>query len=286
MAELNLKPFDDQWLTRRGNYYALIAPDKAAELMARNENNRAIKQLKIDQYARDMADGAWNPDASDIKFDKDGKLLDGQNRLLACIQADVPFPTFVRTGLDPEAFNFIDTGAVRTTGDVFKRAGVGDYHVVASAVSLRARYESILATGHSIIERRLPLTRHQALGYLSEHPQLEKLAQLGRSMNAQAPGIQRAVWVAGLSMFAEKDEDAARRFAAQFLAEEPVPQLIALMRYAMTTSPSAVQARQMKYKNAGLRHLTAVVSTWNAVRRGEDLPRLTIKEDAKPEAVA
>jgi len=282
MAGIDLKPFDETWLQRRGNFYALITPEKAAELMTRNENNRSIKQLKIDQYAKDMADGAWNPDASDIKFDKNGKLLDGQNRLLACIQADVPFPTLVRTGLDPEAFNFIDTGAVRTTGDVFKRAGVNDYFVVASAVSLRARYESILATGHSIIERRLPLTRHQALEYLSEHPQLEKFASLGRSMAAQAPGIQRAVFLSGLSMFAEKDEDATRRFAAQFIAEEPVPQLVALLRYAMNTSPSAVQQRTMKYKNAGLRHLTAIVMTWNAIRLNEELPRLVIKEDARP----
>lgn len=281
-----LKPFDDLWLQRRGNFLAVISPDKAAELMARNENNRSIKQIKIDQYARDMMDGAWNPDASDIKFDRDGKLIDGQNRLLACIQSDTPFPTLVRTGLDPVAFNFIDTGAVRTTGDVFKRAGVNDYNVVASAVSLRTRYESILAAGQTLVEKRLPLTRHQALEYLSEHPQVEKFAGLGRSMGSTAPGIQRAVWLSSLSMFAERDEDATRRFAAQFIAGEPVPQLVALMRYAMSTSPSAVRANAMRYKNPGLRHLTAVVKTWNAVRQDRELPKLVIREDEKPQAVA
>lgn len=274
---VELKPFDHKWLERRGNFYTLVTPPVAAELMSRNTNNRGIKKHKITQYAKDMADGAWNPDASDVKFDKDGYLIDGQNRLLACIQADVPFPTLVRTGLDPDAFNYIDTGAVRTTGDVFKRAGVTDYFAVASAVSLRARYESILEAGQSVIEKRLPLTRHEALVYFTEHPQMEKFANLGRSMYGTAPGITRAVWIAGLSMFAEKDEEQTRRFAAQFIAGEAVPQLVALMRYAMQATPQA----GVKYRNSGLRHLTAVIKTWNAFRQDKELLRLSIREDEK-----
>lgn len=276
-----LKPFDKKWLDRRGGYYTLVTPDVAAELMSRNTNNRAIKKQKISQYARDMEDGAWNPDASELKFDRDGNLIDGQNRLLAAIQADVPFPTYVRTGLDPVAFNYIDTGAVRTTGDVFKRAGVTDYHAVASAVSLRARYESVLEDGQTIIDRRLPLTRHQALEYYQEHPAIEMMTPLGRSIYTHAPGITRAVWIAGLSMMAEREQEAARRFGAQFIAGEPVPQLLALMRYAMASIPAG---NGLKYRNAGLRHLTALVKTWNAIRRNEELLRLTIREDEKPVA--
>lgn len=279
MTETSLKPFDKRWLDKRGGYYTLITPEVAAELMSRNTNNRAIKKQKISQYAKDMEDGAWNADASELKFDRDGNLIDGQNRLMAAIQADVPFPTYVRTGLDPVAFNYIDTGAVRTTGDVFKRHGVTDYHAVASAVSLRARYEAVLAAGQTILEKRLPLTRHQALEYYQEHPSMELMTPLGRSIYTQAPSITRAVWIAGLSMMAEKDEDAARRFGASFIAGEPVPQLLALMRYAMSMTPAG---NGLRYRNAGLRHLTALLKTWNAIREGRELMRLSIREDDKP----
>jgi hypothetical protein len=282
-----LKPFDKRWLDRRGNFYSLVTPDVAAELMSRNTNNRSIKKQKITQYAHDMGAGKWNPDASDIKFDANGELIDGQNRLLACIQADVPFPTLVRTGLDPEAFTHIDTGAVRTTGDVFKRAGVTDYFVVASAVSLRARYESIVEAGQTIVEKRLPLTRQEALDYLHEHPSVQEFATFGRSMAQVAPSIQRAVWLSGVSMFAERDEDLARRVAGAFVAGDAgsFPQLVPLMRYAMSVTGPKVQDRKVvtKLKNAGLRHLTALVKTWNAIRTDTELVRLTVREDETPE---
>lgn len=279
-----LRPFDIKWLDRRGNFYALITPDQAAELLTRNTKNRSIKQQKIDQYARDIAAGKWNADASDIKFSSEGVLLDGQNRLLACVQADAPFPTLVRTGLDPAAQTHMDTGAVRSMADTFKMLAASDPFNVAAAISLRARYESILASGGVIMERRLPLTRQEAVDYLTAHPQVEKLTTLAASMNRTAPSIQRSIWLAGISMAAESSEDDAREFAGKFLSGVtggPGDPLIALMRYAMSLQTPAQQSRGVKLKNAGVRHLLAFVTAWNAYRSGEPLERIQIRENAK-----
>lgn len=276
-----LREFDERWLDKRGNYYCLIAPDKAAELMGRNENNRRIKPLKIAQYAKDMADGVWMADASDIKFSRDGQLLDGQNRLLACIEADVPFPTLVRTGLDPEAQDHMDVGAVRTMGDVFRLHGVPDYNNVSAAVGLRARYEAALEEGQTILEKRQPLTRHQARAYLEEHPMLVEMIKVASGMYGTAPGIQRSVWLAGLSMAAEVDEEVARRFAASFMAGEAKGPVLALMRYAMSTQTPKQQERAVKLKNAGMRHLTAFIKAWVAYSQEQPLDRITIRDDEK-----
>jgi hypothetical protein len=286
MAGPDLKPFRMEWLDgRRGNFYAIITPTVAVDLLARNTHNRAKKQLRIDAYAKAMLAGRWNPDSSDIKFDVNGVLIDGQNRLVACIQADVPFPTLVRTGLDPESFKNVDTGAGRSIGDVFRIAGVSDYHNVAAAVSLRARYEALVNAGQTILEKRLPLDRDEATAYLAEHPMVQEMSLPGMALYRIAPGIQRSVWIAGLSMFAEVDEAETRRLAGQFIAGEPVPQLVSLMRYAMATQTPKQQERAVKLKNAGLRHLTAFVMTWNAVRKNEDLPRITIHDDEHAVAV-
>lgn len=280
----DLKPFDEKWLERRGNFYTLVTPQTAAELMSRNQHNRGIKQLKIDQYARDMAAGKWHPDASDLKFSAEGILLDGQNRLLACIQADVPFATLVRTGLDAEAQDHVDTGAVRTLADVFKMHGVSDPNNVAAAISLRARYQSIMDDGGTIMERRLPLTRQQALDELGRHPQFEKFATVASNVNNAAPGIQRSVWLCGYAWAAEVDEELSRRLAGSFIAADVAtfPQIVPMMRYAMTVMTPAQQTRGYKVKNAGLRHLTAFAMMWRAVLAGERLDRITIKDDQKP----
>jgi hypothetical protein len=65
------------------------------------------------------------------------------------------------------------------------------------------------------------------------------------------------VWLAGLSMAAEVDEETARRFAAEFIAGEAYAPVLALMRYAMSTQTPKQQERAVKLKNAGMRHLTA-----------------------------
>lgn len=280
----DLRPFDDSWLAKRGNFYALITPGKAAELLQRNTNNRRIKQLRIDQYARDMAAGKWHPDASDIKFDWDGVLRDGQNRLLACVQADVPFPTLVRTGLDPEAQTNMDVGAVRSYADVFKMHAAADPNNAAAAVSLRGRYETLATDGLTIMERRLPFTRQEALDYLTEHPEIEKMITVSRSMYQAAPAIQRSVWLAGMSMASERDDDDARRFAGSFMSGNtggPGDPILALMRYAMSLQTPAQQTRSVKLKNAGLRHLLAFVTAWNAHRTGEPLATIKIRDNEK-----
>jgi hypothetical protein len=67
-----------------------------------------------------------------LKFGTNGDLLDGQNRLRACITSGIPMQTRVVFGIDPVAFKYLDTGTVHTSGDTFKVAGVrGESHALA-----------------------------------------------------------------------------------------------------------------------------------------------------------
>lgn len=280
----DLKPFDKRWLERRGNFYALITPEVAAELLTRNTNNRRTKPRKIAAFSRDMAAGKWSQDASDIKFDREGALLDGQNRLLSCIEADAPFPTLVRTGLDPAARDHVDTGAARTTGDAFRMHQVLDANVMAAAVSLRRRYEALLASDASIARSYQiapPPTHHESLAYLAEHPMLEKMANAGRALHQMAPGITRSVWVAFTSMIGEADEDAGRRFSSMLLTGDTdvTGAQLALMRYlASAQSPKMLGNRD---RNSAGRHLLACIKAWNAWRSDEKIERIAIREDDK-----
>lgn len=283
--EPDLKSFDEKWLDRRGNFYALITPDQAADLIAtRNTHNRRTKRLNITKYARDMAAGHWDPDASDIKFDRDGNLLDGQNRLLACIEADVPFPTLVRTGLNPAAQAHMDTGTTRTVADVYRLHGItADPNNVAAAASLRARYDDMLESGNPVrVVPRKALTRAEALDFIDEHPKLGEMVALARSMYDSAPGIQRSVWLAGIATAAEIDEVEARRFAADFMAGNPEPGITALLRYVAQTLTPAQQARGYKMKNPGVRHLLAFALAWNAWRKQDvDMRQIKIRDEDK-----
>jgi hypothetical protein len=54
----------------------------------------------------------------DIAFDSNGVLVDGQHRLAAIIEADLPVEMTVFTDVEPDNFDVLDTGEKRNAADV------------------------------------------------------------------------------------------------------------------------------------------------------------------------
>lgn len=94
-----------------------ITPDMAREFLSHNTDNRHIRKAAIRTYAEDMENGRWFLTTDAIGFDKNGVLINGQHRLLACIEAGVSFQSFVDYGLDASAFSAIDNGVSRSASD-------------------------------------------------------------------------------------------------------------------------------------------------------------------------
>lgn len=119
-------------------YRQTITPEIASKMLESNINNRRIDRKVVARYARDMENGNWQYNGDAIRFDKSGRLLDGQHRLLACIQSGKPFTTAVVRGLDDSAQLTIDAGKTRTMADVLGMAG--ENNATAFAAVLRAIY--------------------------------------------------------------------------------------------------------------------------------------------------
>lgn len=84
-----------------------------------NVGNRSQKPRQIRNYAKDMTDNNWSLTGQPIVFGNHGQLLDGQNRLSACVRADVPFTTHAVFGVDNKSFVHFDIGKNRNSTDVF-----------------------------------------------------------------------------------------------------------------------------------------------------------------------
>ena len=100
-----------------------ITPEEAARILENNTHNRQCRQTVVKRYARQMAAGEWRLTGETIKIAADGSLLDGQHRLLACIEAATPFDAYIVTGLDPGVFDVIDSGVPRRTADALHVKG-------------------------------------------------------------------------------------------------------------------------------------------------------------------
>lgn len=96
-----------------------VTPELAREWLKKNvQNNRPLRDSFVIKYGLDMLEGRWQYNGDAIRFDSADRLIDGQHRLHACIEARIPFETDVIFGLAPESIRTIDIGKSRTAGNI------------------------------------------------------------------------------------------------------------------------------------------------------------------------
>jgi hypothetical protein len=89
-----------------------ITPAKAAEWLEANTTNRPVSRTVVRSFAEAMKRGEWIVTHQGIAFDVSGVLIDGQHRLAAVLDADVPVAMTVFTDVDDGA---ADPGQPTTT---------------------------------------------------------------------------------------------------------------------------------------------------------------------------
>jgi hypothetical protein len=184
-----------------------VTPELAAEWMLGNTHNRTLKTTAVAKYAADMSAGVWDLNGESIKFNGDGRLLDGQNRLAAVIESGVTIQTVVVRGVAAEGQETIDVGSLRGLADVLKLRGEINCSELASGITTLWRY---LRDPEAMSERAMP-SRHQGLAVLAEHPGLRDSArETGRVKSAI--GFRGSVAVALHHLTTSLDEGDAAFF--------------------------------------------------------------------------
>lgn len=114
----------------------------ATDLLQINFTNRPIKNFVVDNYTADMKNGRWQFTGDTIQISSEGKLLNGQHRLMAIIKSDTAQIFHIQTGLSPESFSKMDIGKVRTAGDTLATTGYKHYSSVATIVRYVSMYDN------------------------------------------------------------------------------------------------------------------------------------------------
>jgi len=112
----------------------LVTPEHAKELLEINTNNRRINQAKVSQYARDMANNDFDYNGHTICISNTNVLLDGQQRLTACVKSNTPFWTILVKDLDESVVATIDSGRSRSYSDRLKMRGYNNASALAATV--------------------------------------------------------------------------------------------------------------------------------------------------------
>lgn len=114
-----------------------VTPELAKQYLERNTNNRRISEAHVDSLARSLTAKEWRHTHQGIAFSVSDALLDGQHRLRAIIKAGIPAQMLVTRGLPEDALDAIDTGRIRSIGNVLDLShGIGKSEKVVSVVSV------------------------------------------------------------------------------------------------------------------------------------------------------
>lgn len=149
-----------------------VTPELAFRFLEGNTHNRPTSQRHVERLAADMKAGRWRLTHQGIAFDTNGLLIDGQHRLCAVIEADMPVTMRVFYNEPSENRHVVDTGERRSNLDILAISGqVGEVNS-----TLLATLRAMLAGMTSRSSRMSPgdegerFSRHrQALEFAVEH---------------------------------------------------------------------------------------------------------------------
>ena len=173
--------FDDYIHLGLNEIFALvidITPNIAELLLKYNSENRPLADHTVAGYSRQMKSG-WAFTGETIIISKTGKLLNGQHRCQASVNADLSFPCILVFGIDDASFSFMDHGKRRTHADIFSGYGVKNYSTMAAASHWLWRY--INSGGHSPNGRVAP-NSEELFHFYKKHKDLQNSAWVGSAI--------------------------------------------------------------------------------------------------------
>jgi hypothetical protein len=182
----------------------IITPEMAAHWLRNNTANRAVSRMLVKEYARAMLERRWRTNGETIKISSHGRLIDGQHRLMACIEANCSFESYVVMGIDNDTFDTVDIGRRRTAGDIIGIDGCRNATSVAAAI----RWLKLIREG-SFKASNLKMSADEVRLFLASEPSVEiSVAQIANVRNVMAPGLAGALHY----LFKERDGPAADLF--------------------------------------------------------------------------
>jgi hypothetical protein len=112
-----------------------IEPAVAAEILKiSNHGNRRLVDRHALRLAKVIKAEDYEITGDTIKVSVEGRLLDGQHRLMACVRQGSAIISHFVFGLPEEVFDVIDQGKKRTAADVLGLIGVKDPKLVAGSI--------------------------------------------------------------------------------------------------------------------------------------------------------
>lgn len=247
-----------------------ITPEMAKDLLDTNTEDRKVVKSYVHQYARDMKNGKWRLNGSTILLSKEKKRVDGQHRLLGCVEADTPFVTLVASEIEDDAKLTVDQGKNRTLTD---QIGIAGFEATV-APAIRGYLALSQKDRDEVRHEFRRVTMPELIDELNTSPELYKKAAKYAAKISKCAEIKSSV-VSSSYVYLSKDlkysEDTITDFfnqVAQLQNNSPATRALSLIlnRWAKNHEGKKCPADTQR----GL-----LIKAWNAFILGEDVDYLS-----------
>jgi hypothetical protein len=261
-----------------------VTPEQAMMWLQVNDHNRRLQDKQVEAIARDIRAGDWQLTGDSIKFDKSGRLLDGQHRLAGVVRADLPIETMIVLGLEPEAQRVMDTGLRRSVAQQLTMDGFkyGTQLAATATLALRWEVENIVLSG-----TRYKVTASEQFEWLDAHPealdyQPGSVRLRGYLGGGSASALAFSMWHTAENV----DEHDAKDFwrAVETGAELKLGDPRLALREGMLRRNADRSQSGLSGQGFGQELIIFLVArAWNAFRDGKDLKIIKLgKRDEQP----
>jgi hypothetical protein len=247
-----------------------ITPGLAGQLLQFNTANRNPSRAKISRFADLIRAGRWTLNGETVKFGSDGRLLDGQSRLRAIVEAGQPAHLELRGGLSPEAQRTMDCGEVRKGTHTLEMLGEEHAQILSPALRLVFKWETgQLGTSGSGQGRGSLLENLAMPGLLDRHAGLRQSVAwavgLGPRLRKWVPLSEASAFHYLFAMGGRLKRDA---FFDGLVSGNALSQPVALYRQRVTAAlPSRLSSHVLR---------RLLVKAWNAHHAGRQIEALTL----------
>jgi hypothetical protein len=197
--------------------FMAITPAKAQKWLEEHQDvvnesglkslNRIINDNWVTELATHMKNGTFHENGETIKRAKSGRILDGQHRLWACVNAGVSFRCAVVEGFsDAEAeaaFITIDIGRAKKAGDFLAAEGGQYTNIVPPAARFVMSYNE-----HKSLTKKHMVSTPDIVQWVRGHERMIDSAAFVSKHKTYAPLSVCAAW--HYLMFEKNQEEAAK----------------------------------------------------------------------------
>lgn len=255
-----------------------VTPELAQDFLTYNTHNRPIKDKTVKKYTADMLNDRWEFTGDVINWTVEGKMINGQHRLLAIIASGKAQVFHVQCGLKADAFNKMDIGKLRSAGDTLAMQGFSNYSVVAGVVRYVSVYKNDMLNDYINTTNKMKFS-NQDIAEEAEKLDRELLQEAattsvkfyGRVKFMDSTSIAPLFYI-----FAEKDKEMALNFfdmlaTGDGIGTEKYPSIF-LLRNKLINSMSSGSKISVKHRWA------LIIKAWNFYKEGRDIKLLTWNE--------